>query len=141
MPKNSGKFRTTPQPRVALGQLWRDKSGTVRRVVEPLDSWEVHFANVVTGKRSRVQRVSKDGAPGGYEHVPLPESQKDPVHVRRAYGGELSDTFCGLLAAGLITTTLDHVEWWKSQGKELCQICMKRATDGVHAALERSEAA
>jgi hypothetical protein len=143
----ASKFRTTIQPKVELGQMWKDRNGTVRRVVEPMSPWEVCFARVVDGYRTKVSRVSKDGAPsGGYIFVPKEEPQENPVHVRRAFGGERSDTFCDLLAEGLITTTMNNLSWWKRRVKtsktlELCTICMKRVTDGIHAAIEMSETA
>lgn len=147
MPRNSGKFVKQPSPKVELGQLWMDPKGTVRRVVAPLDDFEVHFARVVDGYRTKVARVSKGGAPSGrYTFIPKETPQQDPVHIRRAFGGEHSDTFCGLLAEGLITTTLENLPYWRQRVKnskrlEFCSVCMKRHTDGTTSALERSQAA
>lgn len=142
----ASKFRTTIQPTVALGQIWKDKNNTHRRVVS-MDDWEIYFSRIPDGYRTRVQRVSKGGAPsGGYLHVAKAEPQDNPVHIRRAFDGERSDTFCGLLATGLITTTMENLPWWKRRAKnskklEICAECLKRHTDGTHAALELAETA
>lgn len=148
MANTAGRFKKVQSPKVEVGQFWMDKNGTVRRVVAPLDDWEVHFARVADGYRSRVQRVSRGGAPSaGYTFVPKSEPQENPVHIRRALaGGESSETFCGLPAEGLITTTLRNLSWWKRRAKnskvlEICFVCLKRNEDGTHAALERAETA
>lgn len=142
----ASKFRTTIQPTMALGQIWKDKNDTHRRVVS-MDDWEIYFSRIPDGYRTRVQRVSKGGAPsGGYLHVAKSEPQDNPVHVRRALGGgERSDTFCGLSAEGLITTTMNNLPWWKRRAKnskrlEICAECSKRVTDGIHTMIEMSEA-
>lgn len=141
MSNTAGRFRKTPTPKVELGQFWKDKSGIARRVVEPLDQWEVHFARVTDGRRSRVQRVSSWGAPsGGYTLMPKVEEESDPVHIRLLGGGEQAATYCGRPAAGLITTTLEHLGWWKRRGNNICPTCQKRATDGVHAVLDEMQA-
>lgn len=135
MPMTQGKIVSTPTPKVELGQLWKDKQGTLRRVVEPLDQWEVHFARAVDGRRSKVQRVSSWGAPsGGYTHVPKVELEPETVHVRRGF--DFPDTFCGLPVENLVTTTLSNLPWWKKKRRAICTQCTKRATDGVSAALD-----
>lgn len=142
MSNTSGKFMKQPQPRVEIGQFWKDRNGTVRRVVEPLDEWEVHFARVVDGYRSRVQRVSRWGAPSaGYTFVPKEPDQMDPVHIRRSAGRSERRTFCGRIAQGLITTTINNLGYWRKKKREICGVCEKRAGDGVHAELDRTEAA
>jgi hypothetical protein len=142
MANMSGKFTTTPSPKVEVGQFWRGRNGVVRRVVEPLDEWEVSFSNVVTGYRTRVQRVSRNGSPaGGYEFVPPPEHQVEPMHVRMGLGGEAGSTYCGAKAAERITTTLSNLKWWKARKREICSTCDKRVSDRVHVLLEQADVA
>lgn len=141
MGSNKGKIRRTPQPKVELGQFWSCQ-GVTRRVVEPLDPWEVHFAALGTGRRSATLRVSLWGAPHQYEFVPKPEEKVDPVHIRRLSGGGGRETFCGKPVELLITTTRANLHWWTRVRKaEVCGTCHKREKDGVHAGLDAAEVA
>ena len=141
MPSMRGKFTTTPQPKVELGQIWQDKNGTHRVVVAPLSEFEVYFSRIPDGYRTKVQRVSKNGAPSGnYKHVAKEEPQDNPVHIRYDFGGERAETLCGLRAEGLITTTVSNLRFWKRKARnskvlQICRECMKRHEDGVSSKL------
>lgn len=147
MPRMSGKFTTKPSPKIALNQIWKDKNGTHRKVVAPLDDWEVHFSRIPDGYRTKVARVSKGGVPsGGYQFVPPPSHDPLEVHIRFPVDGQAARTFCQRDAAELITTTLNNYSYWKRRVKNskrlaFCGECLKRREDGVTARLGQEVAA
>lgn len=144
MARMSGKFTATPSPKVELGQIWKDKNGTHRKVVAPLDEWEVHFSRIPDGYRTKVARVSKGGVPSaGYQFVPPPSQSPLEVHIRFPVDGRV---FCGLGAVDLITTTLNNYAYWRrrvhnSKALRFCGECMKRKADGVTSRLGQEVAA
>lgn len=122
----TGKIRKTPQPQVEVGQLWGAR-GVVRRVVEPLEPFVIHFANVVTGQKSKVNRVSRWGSPSGnYEIVVIPNTA---VHIRMqdAHTGKV---LCGDPGENLVTTHRANLRWWLERAKKkqatMCPLCLER---------------
>jgi hypothetical protein len=137
-----------PQLRPEQGQHWRDANHAgkaVRRIVDASDPWKVEMEHVVTGKRTKVFRVSEWGRPTGYEFVPKsPEmatkedAAKDEVHIRFSPGEGPRLTYClkkldaepGSAEPELITTTLANLSYWRKR-RAICKECDRRREDGL----------
>jgi hypothetical protein len=125
------------QPKPEKGQHWRDERGTtVRRVVDASDPWAVVMENIVTGKRTKVFRVSEWGRPSGYVFVPKgPEvatkeqQAQDEVHIRFSPGDGPRLTYCMKPVDELVTTTLDNLAFWRKR-RPICRECDRRKGDG-----------
>lgn len=127
-----------PSPKPANGQHWRDEhKGTVRRVVDASDPWFVMMENVVTGRQTKVFRVSEWGKPVRYVHVPKsPEvatkEQRtlEEVHIRFQPGEGPRLTYCLKPVDNLITTTLENLPFWRKR-RTICAECDRRRKDGT----------
>jgi hypothetical protein len=125
------------QPKPEKGQHWRDERKTaVRRVVDASVPWVVVMENIVTGKRTKVFRVSEWGRPSGYVFVPKsPEvatkeqQAQDEVHIRFSPRDGPRLTYCMKPVDELVTTTLDNLAFWRKR-RPICQGCDARRRDG-----------
>lgn len=125
------------QPRPERGQHWRDeRKSAVRRVTDASDPWFVTMENIITGKPTRVARISEWGRPSGYEHVPKsPEmatkeqAAQDEVHIRFSPGEGPRLTYCMRPVDELVTTTLDNLSFWRKR-RPICRECDRRKQDG-----------
>lgn len=126
-----------PSPRPEKGQHWRDEhKGTVRRVIDASDPWFVMMENVVTGRVTKVVRVSEWGRPVRYIHVPTsPEmaakeqETTEDVHIRHSPGEGPRLTYCMKPVDELITTTLANLAFWRKR-RPICKECDRRKQDG-----------
>lgn len=126
-----------PQPTPEKGQHWRDtKHGVVRRITDASNPWYVEMVNIVTGRETKVFRVSEWGRPARYEHVPKSpvmeakeEAAEGDVHIRFSPGEGPRLTYCMKPVEDLITTTLDNLSFWRKR-RPICRECDMRLTDG-----------
>jgi hypothetical protein len=143
MAGSNGKFRSVPNPPVTLNQLWTDeKTGAVRRVIG-FDEWEVKFANVVTGVRTRVQRVTRNGSPNRYRFIERIPEEIPPVHIRRRTDTQegpaagLRETLCGQLVDNVVVSCSQaDVPIWKSKRREICKECDAISKDPTNRLME-----
>ncbi len=140
-----------PSPRPEKGQHWRDeRKTTVRRVVDASDPWFLIMENIITGKRTKVFRVSEWGRPSGYAYLPKsPEVaakeqvEQEEVHIRFSPGEGHRLTYCmkkldaepGQTEPQLISTTLENLRWWRKR-RPICKECDRRRKDIVSAVAE-----
>lgn len=143
MAGSNGKFRSNPNPPVALNQLWMDETTKSVRRVTGFDEWEVRFRNVVTGVNTRVARVTKNGSPNRYifiERVPEPIP---PVHIRRRTDTQdgpaagLRETLCGQLVDNVVVSCSQaDVPIWRQRRREICGECDAISKDPTHRLME-----
>jgi hypothetical protein len=115
--------------------------------VDASDPWRVELENVVTGKRTKVFRVSEWGRPTDYVFVPKSpematkeEAAQEQVHIRFSPGEGPRLTYCMKPVDELVTTTLDNLAFWRKR-RPICKECDKRRKDGKAALGEISGAA
>lgn len=132
-----------PQPTPEKGQHWRDtKHGVVRRITSATDPWYVEMVGIVSGRETKVFRVSEWGRPARYEFVPKSpvieakeEAADGDVHIRFAPGEGPRLTYCMKPVDDLISTTLNNIGFWRKR-RTICSECDARRRDVVTTTLE-----
>lgn len=145
-----------PQPTPEKGQHWRDKKhNVVRRIIDATNPWYVEMVGIVSGRETKVFRVSEWGRPARYEFVPKSpvmeakeEAAQGDVHIRFSPGEGPRRTYCmkpldaqpGHSEPELITTTLSNLDFWRKR-RTICSECDMRREDGKAVLGELSGAA